>query len=475
MIEHQKIEIAKRHHEAKFFAEKRLVAEKWFVASVLTGEIRCPPIVRLARLFLFALFALLTIPLSAQDGDNTVTELKRHDSKHITLTTDIDDKDKISDLMAAFEAAVPQWTKFWRLPEGSLDDWKVDAYVIRNKATFLKAGLIPDSVPNFPFGYALGQQIFEMEQDSLYYTRHLLLHESVHALMFKHFGGAGPSWFMEGSAEMLSVHRLTGSDTQINQPPADRSSVPYWGRYKLMSERRKASGIPSLNSVIEYPRDLNSDVESYAWSWAATMMLYNYDDFRDAFYRAAKNGQDEDELFNVKLRRDLQTQWPVVDARWRLMCNDLNYGFDWSKEKVALSMKDQVWDGSELSIAVKPDQGWQSIGVRLNKGMKLNVTPSGQCVLGNKPKPWVSEPAGVTIRYHHGRPLGQLIACIVDNAPDAKSSDAKTIKPLPIASITKPIQIPIRENCWLLFRVNDAPGELADNTGAYQIKIQAGR
>ena len=129
-------------------------------------------------------------------------------------------------------------------------------YVIRNKATFLKAGLIPDSVPDFPFGYALGQQIFVMEQDSLYYTRHLLLHESVHALMFKHFGGAGPSWFMEGSAEMLSVHRLTGSDTQINQPPADRSSVPYWGRYKLMSERRKASGIPSLNSVIEYPRCL---------------------------------------------------------------------------------------------------------------------------------------------------------------------------------------------------------------------------
>ncbi|MGB7342784.1 MAG: hypothetical protein WBD20_01095 [Pirellulaceae bacterium] len=393
--------------------------------------------------------------------------------KHIKLTTDIDDAASNADLIAAFDAAVVQWETFWQFPKGTLDGFQVDACVIRNKERFALAGLIPANVPNFPYGFALQNRVWVMAQKSDYYTRHLLLHEGVHALAFAQFGGTGPSWFMEGTAEMLSVHEGAGAETIVNRVPANRESVPFWGRFKVMSESRQAKSIPTLATVLGYPRDLQSDVNSYGWSWAAVMMLHAYPDTRDAFYAAARNGTRSPAVFNNDLRRDLQDKWPVVEARWRLMCHDLDYGFDWSAENVSLSMNDQVWDGKELSIDVAASRGWQSIGVRLEKGMQISLLPSGQCTLANQPKPWVSEPPGVTIRYHNGRPLGQLIACLLTNPPDSDSTSASSLPPLQVAAITRPAKVPIQENCWLLFRVNDASGELADNTGGYQVKIAA--
>ena len=61
---------------------------------------------------------------------------------------------------------------------------------MRNEATFRSHGLIPIQVPDFNFGYALNQQIWIKAQPSEYYTRHLVLHEGVHAYMFDAFGGA---------------------------------------------------------------------------------------------------------------------------------------------------------------------------------------------------------------------------------------------------------------------------------------------
>ena len=278
---------------------------------------------------------------------------------------------------------------------------------------------------------------------------------------------------MEGTAEMLAVHSGSGSQTKVNQLPINRESVPYWGRFKVMSQSRDAKTIPSLSTVLGYPRDLQSDVESYGWSWAATMLLHQYPDTRGVFLKAARKGDRSDAVFNNDLRRELQINWPVVAARWRLMCHDIDYGFDWPAEQVTISMNDQVWDGKELSIDVQANRGWQSIGVRLSPGMKLNVAPSGNCTLADQPKPWTSQPPGVTIRYHAGRPLGQLLACLLTNPPSNDANSAAALPPLQVASITRASQIPIKENCWLLFRVNDALGELADNQGSYQLQISS--
>jgi hypothetical protein len=413
-----------------------------------------------------ATFVVLSVAVGIS-GLADADDIVQLSGKHITLTTDIDDASQRKDLVESFDAAVPQWSSFWGLPDTALQGFHVRAFVMKNKQAFGLAGYIPATLPNFPYGYALQDRVWIVAQKSEYYTRHLLLHEGVHALAFDQFGGTGPSWFMEGTAEMLSVHRGQGDRTVINEVPVDRDAVPYWGRFKVMNQSRQQDAIPSLAHVLGYPRDLQSDVESYGWSWAAVMLLERYPDTRSALIAAANNGKRSSAIFNNDLRRELQSNWPLVKARWQLMCHHLGYGFDWDRERVDLSMNDQVWDGSDLKVQVKADRGWQSIGVRLREGMKINVVPKGECTLADEPKPWLSRPSGVTVRYHRGRPLGQLLGCMVTDSSD----DAKNLEPQKVAPFTRAAQVLIRKDCWLLFRVNDALGELADNRGQYEVKI----
>jgi hypothetical protein len=338
-------------------------------------------------------------------------------------------------------------------------------------------------VPEFPFGYALGNQVFVLAQQSDYYTRHLLLHEGIHSLAFFHFGGAGPTWFREGTAELLATHSGKNAATRINVIPESREAVPYWGRFKLMNELRAKAVVPTLDAVMAYQPDLRGDVESYGWSWAAAMLLSTYPEYRDAMRRAAARGRNEGPGFNRKLRQDLRTDWPILAARWRLMCHDLDYGFDWSREQVTLSARDPKWDGKPIRMEVSASRGWQSTGVRIPGRAKLRVSASGRVTLARTSKPWISEPAGITYQYHRGRPLGQLLLAVLPNAHDA---EATTIKPLAVRAIGldavqdqtsagQEARLQIDAYSWLLFRVNDHVGDLGDNTGAYQVTITLDR
>ena len=388
--------------------------------------------------------------------------------QHIDLTTDLESAEQAQELVDAFDAATPQWESFWNLPAGSLDDWKVRAYVMVNKNRFAQGGLIPAQLPNFRFGFAMDNNIWVVAQKSEYYTRHLLLHEGVHALAFDRFNGAGPSWFMEGSAELLSVHTGKGDRVKINQVPTDRELVSDWGRFTLLNARRKQSGIPSLATVLNYPRDMKSDVESYGWSWAAVMLLSAYPEYQTAFQKSARNGSDMTGGFNLQLRQTIDRDWPILNARWRLMCHNLDYGFDWQREQVKISMADKLWDRQTLTTTINANQGWQSVGPRFGPGMKITIRPDGQVTLANTPKPWVSEPPGVTIRYYRGKPLGQLQLVQLANLTPTEQFHAD----LKVQSIEQSTTIQIKQHCWLLLRVNDFPGELGDNSGGYQVTIQ---
>ena len=200
------------------------------------------------------------------------------------------------------------------------------------------------------------------------------------------------------------------------------------------------------------------------------MMLHAYPEYQDAFFAAARNGHDDGPEFNRKLRESLQGQWPILAARWRLMCHDLDYGFDWSRERVALSASDPEWDGRPINFRVAADQGWQSIGVRIPGRTRIKLSPSGQITLADRPKPWTSEPAGITFQYHRGRPLGELTACVLPNAFDPQ---AKSLTPLDVRPIDKETTLEISQYSWLLLRVNDDVGNLADNTGEYEVTDRA--
>jgi hypothetical protein len=425
---------------------------------------------RTRSLFWLGCFVALgsaSAPISAPAG-----ELLRLEGKSIRLHTDLASAEEARQLVASFDAAVPQWIKFWNLPDGALGDWKVDACVIRDKAEFERQGLLPPQVPDFPFGYALGNRVWVRAQQSEYYTRHLLLHEGVHSLAFSVFKGAGPTWFMEGTAELLATHSGAGQAVVINQVPTSRDDVPYWGRFKLMNQLRDNSNVPTLESVMRYQPDLKGDVATYGWSWAAAMLLDSYPEYREAFFAAARDGSDDGPRFNRRLRKSLDKDWPIVAARWELMCHDLDYGFDWSRERVKLGVSDPMWDGRPRSVNVSADRGWQSVGVRIPGGAKVRLSPEGRITLAEKPKPWVSEPAGITFQYHRGRPLGQLLVCVLPNAIDA---NAKLLKALNVQPIVQATTIEVPSFSWLLMRVNDATGELGDNSGEYRVNVSLDR
>ncbi|TWU16771.1 hypothetical protein Poly21_39770 [Allorhodopirellula heiligendammensis] len=435
---------------------------------------------------------------------------------HLRLTSDVNDAALLADLVDSFDAAVPQWLAFWGLPTNAADNWKVDGYLMRDADAFRRSGALPDTLPPFENGFATPTAIWVHYQSTDYYNRHLILHEGVHALSFTLFGGSGPSWYSEGTAELLATHRdrqraerdprqangllaQSAQEFRINELPQSVDDSPMWGRYRVVAERRQAGELPTLASVLKLPTELNGDVETYTWCWAAAMMLTAYDDTREAYLHAARQGRDASPAFTTQFYRDISHQWPALRARWLLWLNDLEFGFDRARYRVGLSTDDPKYDGRNHSLNIDAARGWQSAGCWFPAGT-LQLRAGGQCVIVAKEnlqpsaeeaiaaRDWLSTPAGITVHHHRGYPIGQLQVCVlpIPSAQDKKMAELDIQAPFfsrivsagdeSTGSVADVATIQINSPSWVLFRINDAPGERgryqrADNRGGYQVEI----
>lgn len=409
----------------------------------------------------------LAVLVALLPGAGLGGELAERTGRHIRLITDLDDARSVDDLVESFDAAVPQWTEFWQLPPDASSDFRVDAYLIRDRGEFERRGLIPRRLPDFEFGYASRDTVWVIAQPGEYYTRHLLLHEGMHAFVTEQFGGPGPTWFMEGTAELLATHRGRGISLRVGTVPRSREEVPYWGRFKLMADRRDEAAVPTIETVMRQAPRPTGDAEDYGWGWAAAMLLDQYPDTQEAFQAAARGGRDRTAEFTRQLYRRLQSQWPIVVARWRMLTHELDYGFDWERERIDVATSDPLWDGRPRRIDVRADRGWQSLGVRFPAGSTVTIDADGRCTIADTTKPWISEPTGVTIRYHRGRPLGQLLVCTLP----CESDSQPTLQPLRVEGYSGTQSLTIEHPSWLLLRINDAVGELEDNQAGYRVSL----
>jgi hypothetical protein len=89
-------------------------------------------------------------------------------------------------------------------------------------------------------------------------------------------------------------------------------------------------------------------------------------------------------------------------------------------------------------------------------------------VLATVPKPWESEPQGISFRYHAGQPLGKLVATIRSPALSETSPYTTMLHVVPIGR--DPDFTP-ETTGTLYFRVNDFWNELGDNTGSYAVTV----
>ena len=445
----------------------------------------------------------LLVAITTLIGPRVFAEIVTHDGVHLSLTSDVADPELLADLVGAFDQAVPQWLDFWEIAPERADGWRVNGYLMRDSETFRTLGVLPPQLPSFQFGFSMPGTIWVHQQSTAYYNRHLILHEGVHALALELFGGCGPSWYMEGVAELLSTHRdrrlistnesvpllaQMNQSFRINDLPRARSEAPMWGRYRVIRERRQANTLPSLASVLKLPMNLAGDVESYTWCWANALMMTSYPDTRELFIQASRNGRDQTPAFTSKYFREIQDRWPVMRARWQLWLHDLEYGFDPTRNLVSISVDDPRYDGTPIATDIDAGQGWQSAGVWFPKKARLRFNAEGRCVIVNhqsiKPEDgvliadWNSEPDGITAKYHGGFPIGQLQACVL---PIPNSDDRELSAPEIRGWSTRPDgsmpTIQIDQPSWLLFRIHDVPGQdgtyqRSDNVGGYRVTIE---
>lgn len=430
--------------------------------------------IRLVVLWGMVALGLIAPGSRAAWAQHAAESMLTKDGRHIRLVTDLPDSPQLNEYVAAFDAAVPQWAAYWQIAPERLQDWRLTAYLMNDKQAFIARGLLPRALPDFPNGYQAGDRIWVVNKPSVYYTRHLLLHEGTHALTWRLFGGSGPAWYMEGTAEFLGTHRWTvdprtgdGALTLASMP-AERGEVPDWGRIELVTRGRQQGQVPTIETVMRYSDTAHRDVEPYAWSWLAVTLLEMYPEYRQPLRAAAQNGRDPSPQFTRAFYQQLQAQWPVLAARWRLLTHDMEYGFDTTRHRVDLSPRPTLEAGASESLTLAVTQGWQVAPFVLAAGEQVAISAEGRFTLREQPQRWESEAEGVTLEYHRGQPLGRLLACVLPLKPVT----GRYLPELQVVAVGSSGQLTASEASWLLLKINEPAAELADNAGQLQLRFQ---
>lgn len=387
-------------------------------------------------------------------------------SRHLDLYTDLPADPAVDELPHVFDLALPQWCDYFTVDPELAKEWRMAAYLINDKVRFERAGLLPDDLPPFLNGFQRGAELWLYQQPTAYYQRLLLLHEGTHGFMHWALGGAGPPWYMEGVAELLGTHAWRNGQLTLNYFPESKEAAPHWGRVKVIKTETAAGQGKSLEEIMRYDTTAHLRVEPYAWCWAAAAFLDGNPAYRAAFREMQKKARDPTAGFSNALHQSLAKDWVHITHQWHVFVINMEYGYDVQRE--AIERKPTVSlpaEGAEVTVAA--DRGWQSSGYVLEAGKTYKIEASGRYQVGNQPKIWWCEPNGITLRYHHGVPLGILLASVVD---EDKPPAAKSVLTTPDV-IGMHVESPVERSGTLYLRINDSPAELADNAGELAVRI----
>ncbi|GAB4134300.1 MAG: hypothetical protein Kow0040_17830 [Thermogutta sp.] len=436
-----------------------------------------PPIALLAVLVWFASFAPAMDrtkgdpPSPGQDWV-TIDEpkllaagIRRLEGRHLTLFTDLPPSPEVGSLCRVFDAAFPQWCRYFGVSGENNGGWRMRGFLIDDRERFRALGLLPARLPPFANGYSVGDLLWLYEQPTDYYRRHLLLHEGTHGFVRSFFGEFAPPWYNEGIAELLGTHHWDGTALTLAYTPRSPDEVPMWGRVKIVRDAvREGRGL-SLEQVLGFGPTAHREIGPYGWCWALTSLLDGDPRFRDRFRSLARllNRPDFARRFDDLFAADRR----LLQLEWLLFTHNIEYGYSFEAE--ALDLRPGVpLPSAGAGYSAACHRGWQNTGYRLQAGTTYRITAQGRYTVCRDGGDWVSEPNGVTIRYHRGKPLGMLLAAV----------DAPDFPPDRPGGLLNPIEVG-SECRWsppvagtLFVRINDSPAELADNTGSASVFIR---
>jgi len=273
---------------------------------------------------------------------------------------------------------------------------------------------------------------------------------------------------MEGTAELFATHRWQDRQLTLRYFPPDKKDVPEWGRIKIVKDDVRANRAKTLLDVMQYDSRAHVKVEPYGWCWALAAFLDSHPAYQQRFRELKNYSRDTEHSFSERFlgwfEEDSHRMW----REWQWFVTNIEYGYDCQRE--AFLYKPAVpLPANGMRVEIAADRGWQSTGVQLEAGKKYRIQATGRYQLATQPKPWWSEPNGVTIRYHRGQPLGVLLGALVD---ETESNSADTVnqflEALPVGSS---LETTVTHPGTLYCRINDAPNELEDNQGAAAVQV----
>lgn len=414
------------------------------------------------------IFLLLTTTSAwAQSDDELPEGLNRVSSgQYLTLITDLPLDRDIQQLPEVFDHAVKDWSETFDTPPDQLVGAKVTLYLMLDRSRFKQAGMIPDGLPEFKHGWQLGDQLWVMEQPSVYYRRHLMLHEGTHWFMSKIYGGYHAPWLMEGIAEWLGTHRWQDSRLQMGIIPVSNQEVPYWGRTKLIRDQLAEGTAPTIDQIWRYSSTAHQQVEAYAWSWAMVQFLRLHPETATFFDQMLRQPVMDTPTLDRWWRRQLTGKLPGLQSAWAAFVYDLDYGFNDVPGMLQISKNAQpVLDPQRFEVQAQ--RNWQATGWRVTVGQELQVQASGEYTIGQTGRPWPCQPQGVTLEYYRGQPLGRLMMAIAATH-ESPQQFTRPLTVLPIGSQAKVVAPHAGE---LFFRVNEATSGLSDNEGTIVVQI----
>ena len=279
--------------------------------------------------------------------------LRKIVGRHLRLYTDLPPSDAVDGLPVVFDAAVPRWAEYFGIDLAKLRNWRMQGYLIEDRAKFAALGLLPKENPDFATGYSNGNELWMLEQPSDYFRRHLLLHEGTHGFMYTQLGDTGAGWYMEGMAELLGTHRWDEGQLSLRVMPASRKAVPMWGRIKLVRDAHRAGEALDLPAVLALKKRRAFTTDEYAWCWALCEFLDSHPRLQKKFRQLSK--QVDEQNFNKRFRSDFGDQWPELLTEWRAFVATLDYGYDAGRMTMQHRASSVVT--AESSVTIAADRG----------------------------------------------------------------------------------------------------------------------
>ncbi|MCC9606599.1 hypothetical protein LOC68_17055 [Blastopirellula sp. JC732] len=391
--------------------------------------------------------------------------LRQIKGKHLTLITDLPTSPEVDELPTVFDAAFPLWCEYFNVDPVKFANWHTKGCLMSREEPFVAAGMLPNDLPKFLHGYARGDAFWLREQPSPQYRRHLLLHEGTHSFMERMFGGGGPPWYSEGIAEYFGTHYWRDGKLTIGVVPASKEEMPMWGRIKIIKEDFAARQGKTLDDVMNYALDAHLQTSPYGWCWGAVTYLETdprtHDEFRK-LQEYVRLGYD----MNRRFQESLADQWPEINEGWQMFVANADYGYDFTRNRIAYAPGKPI-AGDTATAVIQTNQGWQSTGILLEAGKTYEIAARGRYLLQQNPD-WPCEPNGVTLHYFNERPLGQLLCGL--RPDDWKGPGASPLTISETVGTQRTLTPPLTATLYM--KVNDNPGQLADNVGEIEIAVR---